>query len=138
MINLFNLGHSWDVKDEAQKIEIEVFFRGMGGQQDCVLALAKLAKAEMLPFQFVMVAGIDFDDDPKLKLMGEASLGLTYYSMKPVENLKSIKAILYDLNEDTDYPKNDWINDYDQYGKIQIRSRVNNKKWSNWETNKNY
>jgi hypothetical protein len=132
MANLFNLGHTWGVKPEAQKIELEVFFRGMGGTQDCVLALAKLAKAGALPVQFVMVDGIEFADEPKLKLYGEASLGLTYYSMDTDKDLRTIKAILYDLNIDPDYAKDSWINDYDQYGKIQIRSRIDGKDWTSW------
>jgi hypothetical protein len=132
MAKLFDLGHTWSIRKEAHKVELEIFFRGMGGTQDCVLALAKLAKAEMLPVQFVMVDGFEFADEPILKLCGEASLGLTYYSMNTTEDLAAIKAVLYDFQTDPDYSASSWINDYGQYGKIQIRSRVGSAKWSKW------
>lgn len=132
MTNLFDLGHTWSVRKEAQKIEIEVFFRGMGGTQDCVLALAKLAKAKLLPFQSVIVDGIRFADEPKLSIFGEASLGLTYYSMDTDKDLSAIKAVLYDFSQDPDSSSKSWINDYDQYSKIQIRSKVDGKSWSKW------
>jgi hypothetical protein len=132
MANLFDLGHVWNVRKQAQKFEVEVFFRGMGGKQDCVLALAKLAKAKLLPVQFVMVDGIEFDDESTITLFGEASLGLTYYSMDPAKDLQSIKAVLYDFETDTDYAENSWVNDYDQYGKIQIRSRFESENWTDW------
>ena len=132
MAKLFDLGHTWSIRKEAQRLELEVFFRGMGGTQDCVLALAKLAKAEMLPVQFVMVDGIEFADEPTLKLYGEASLGLTYYSMNPAQDLSAIKAVLYDFGPDLDHARDSWINDYDQYSKIQIRSRIDSQAWSAW------
>jgi len=133
MAKLFNIGNVWgSLRPEAQKLEVEVFFRGMGGTQDCVLALAKLAKAGALPAQAVIVDGIEFAGEPGLKRYGEASLGLTFFSMDADKDLKVIKDILYDFSEDPDYANNSWINDYDQYGKIQIRSKVDDSAWTNW------
>lgn len=133
MAKLFNIGNVWgSLRPGAQKLEVEVFFRGLGGKQDCVLALAKLAKEHALPAQAVMVDGIEFEGEPGLKRYGEASLGLTYFSMDADKDLKVIKGILYDFNEDPDYSKDSWINDYDQYGKIQIRSKVDDADWSTW------
>ena len=132
MANLFNLGHTWGVKKEAQKIELQIFFRGLGGTQDCALVMAKLAKARMLPVQMVMVDGIQFSDTDSLGLYGEASLGLTYYSMDPAKDLPKIKAVLFNCEQDPDYSKKSWINDYDQYSKIQVRSKVDSEDWSAW------
>ncbi len=132
MANLFNLGHTWSLKKEAQKIELQIFFRGLGGTQDCALVMAKLAKARMLPIQMVMVEGIDFGNNEPLGCYGEASLGLTYYSMEPIKDLSKILAVLFNCKGDTDYSKKSWINDYDQYSKIQVRSKVDSEDWSRW------
>lgn len=132
MANLFNLGHTWSLKKEAQKIELQIFFRGLGGTQDCALVMAKLAKARMLPVQMVMVDGIQLEKNEPLGLYGEASLGLTYYSMDPIKDLSKILVVLFNCKGDTDYSKKSWINDYDQYSKIQVRSKVDSEDWSRW------
>ena len=131
---LFDLGNEWQLTKsvDASKIhqtDVDVFFRGLGGTSDCAQVMAKLAKAELMPQQVVMIDGIDFGDKRGLMLAGEASIGLKFLSSDDCittdELIKQIYDVLFDYT-----PAFDDGNDMDQYGKIQIRHRVDNGSWT--------
>lgn len=134
MINLFNSGNKWHLQEHSKLVRIEVFFRGIGGTQDCVLAMAKLAEEKLLPLEMVMVDG--YQTDELLLTSGEASLGLTYALDTWVNGLNEIVDCLLTTSSKTKAPANCWLKDFNQYEKIQLRYRVADGAWCEWQTAK--
>ena len=73
---MFNLGNKWMLKEEAQKLNVEVFFRGIGGVQDTIMTLVKLKEAGIYIHQYVMVDGIKFRKDMPLMSNYHCSIDL--------------------------------------------------------------
>lgn len=131
--NIFNLGNEWMLKEGAQKLNVEVFFRGIGGVQDTILTLVKLKEAGIYIHQYVMVDGIRFEKDDPYMCSGEATLGITTHFMpEQTDYIDNVYKVLLSMKKNNNIDKNHWLNDYDQYGKIQIRHQVNDGEFSQW------
>jgi hypothetical protein len=131
--SMFDLGNEWSVKPEAQKLEIQVYFRGIGGYQDTILTLVKLRDAGIKAYQYVMFDGEKFGEDEPRCCSGEAGIGITTFFMpENVDFIDNVYKVLMDTKTNPNIGKKHWLNDYDQYGKIQVRHRVNGGDWAKW------
>ena len=128
----FTTNEQWSLKPEAQKLEVQVFFRGLGGNQDTILTLAKLQEAGVYIYHYAMLDGVKFVDMEKRIGDGEATLGFTTFFMPDTDFIKKLYAILFDFNQNKNIDKKHWLNDYDQYMKIQVKHRVDGGDWSEW------
>ena len=132
-MNKYDLGHEWYISPENGKVDtvdISVFFRGLGGSIDCAVALAKLAKAKIMPRQVVMVDGCQFQGEEKISLSGEADMGLRYLVSEKYGTQKLINKV-YAALMDLTYEIDDETCGYmDQYSKIQVNHRINNGDWN--------
>jgi len=137
---LFNTQAKYSVKPEAQRVEVEAFFCGVGGIYDTTVAQLKLLKAGYGPVETTTIAGIQFEAGEPYTLAGEAQIGFVYYFLpENVEkNLKEIYTALLSTGEIDDVNGDDALNDFDQYGKVQLRSRVDGAEWSKWERTELY
>lgn len=132
-MNKYDLGHEWLINEDAGKIDtvdISVFFRGLGGTTDCAVALAKLAKAKIMPKQVVMVDGCELAGLEKILSMGEADMGLRYLVSEKYGTQKLINkvyAALMNLDNEID---DETCGHMDQYSKIQVNHRINNGDWN--------
>ena len=141
-VNL-NPNHEWHTKPEAKRLDVQVFFRGLGGDQDTILTLVKLKKAGYHLFQYNMIDGMSFERDDHFKgkriSSGEATIGFTTYFMPKQKNFVEdlYKTLMDDPASDDVAPK-DFLEDYDQYIKIQVRHKVDNGKWSDWTCHSYY
>jgi hypothetical protein len=133
-MNKYELGHEWEVgrsmNGKVDTVDISVFFRGLGGTTDCAVALAKLAKAKIMPKQVVMVDGVQFQGEEKIISMGEADMGLRYLVSEKYGTQKLINkvyAALMDLTYEID---DETCGHMDQYSKIQMNHRINNGDWN--------
>ena len=124
----------WDLKPECTRLDVEVFFRGLGGHQDTVLALVKLYEAGLPPLQYHAFDGIyGLGDDDTLKLFGEASIGFTFAYMPDQQDyVRQVYETLFNLSTINEITPSHWLNDCDQYSKIQARHRCNTGKWTRW------
>ncbi len=131
-MSLFNSDTKWSVMPEAQKLEIDVFFCGIGGIQDTILTLAKLQEAGFYVYYYAMTDGIKWSKgDSKHICSGEASLGITLYFMpEQTDFIERLYATLFNFEQNKNIDKKHWLNDYDQYGKIQVRHRINGGTWT--------
>ena len=130
---MYDLGNNWMLKEGAQKLEIEVFFRGIGGRQDTILTLAKLYEAGYYIHQYVMVDGDDIIGNGNLMCSGEATIAITTHFMpEQSDYIDNIYKVLTDTNPNPKINANHWLNDFDQYSKIQIRHRVDNGEFTDW------
>lgn len=131
---MFNLGNTWSLKEGAKRLDIEVFFRGMSYAQDGILALAKLQEAGFLIHQCVMFNGGEFEPDHPRVIDGELELGIvTYFMPESKDFIKTVYDTLFDININSKIDSEHWLNDYDQYSKIQVRHRVDGGDWSKWQ-----
>jgi hypothetical protein len=129
---MFDLGNEWNLKPEAQKLDIQVFFRGIGGYQDTILTLVKLCDAKIKAYQYVMFDGESFGGEPRC-CSGEAGVGITTFFMpEQTDFIDNTYKVLMNTKQNTDFVKDHWLNDLDQYGKIQVRHRVNGGDWTEW------
>jgi hypothetical protein len=133
-MKLYDLGHEWEVgrsmNGKVDTIDISVFFRGLGGTTDCAVALAKLAKAKLMPKQVVMVDGFQFEGEEKIISMGEADMGLRYLVSQDYGTQKLINKVydaLMNLDNEID---DETCGHMDQYSKIQMNHRINNGEWN--------
>ena len=137
---MFNLGNKWMLKEEARKLNVEVFFRGIGGVQDTIMTLVKLKEAGIYIHQYVMVDGIKFRKDMPLMCSGEATLSLTlHYMPEQTDFINNIYSVLLNMKKNTSIADKHWLNDHDQYSKIQIRHQINDgefSKWTEWDYKK--
>jgi hypothetical protein len=124
----------WNLKPECTRLDVEVFFRGMGGHQDTVLALVKLYEADLHPLQYHAFDGdTGMSDDDTINLCGEASIGFTFaYMPDQKDYLRQVYETLFSLSTMKQIKPSHWLNDVDQYSKIQARHRCNTGKWSRW------
>jgi len=138
--NMFNLGNEWMLKEGAQKLNVEVFFRGIGGVQDTIMTLAKLREAGIYIHQYVMVDGNQITKDMPLMCSGEATLALTlHYMPGQTDFIDNIYAVLLSMKKNASIANEHWLNDHDQYSKIQIRHQINDgefSKWTDWDYEK--
>lgn len=130
---MFDLGNEWGLKEGAQRLDIQVFFRGIGGVQDTILALVKLREARIKPYQYVMFDGSKFSEDEPRICSGEAGIGITtFYMPEQTDFVDLVYSALMDFSPNAAIDAKSWLNDHDQYCKIQIRHRINGGEWSNW------
>jgi len=131
---MFNLGNTWSIKEGAKRLDIQVFFRGMSYAQDGILAQAKLQEAGFLLHQCVMLQGNEFKPGCRA-IEGEVELGIVTYFLPHQQKdfIKKVYDTLFDCNINSQINPKHWLNDYDQYCKIQVRHRVNGGKWSEWQ-----
>jgi hypothetical protein len=130
---MFDLGNEWSVKPQAQKLEIQVFFRGIGGYQDTILTMVKLRDAGIKAYQYVMFDGESFSPKEPRLCSGEAGIGITTFFMpEQTDFIDHVYKVLMDTKTNPDIGKKHWLNDYDQYGKIQVRHRVSGGDWTEW------
>ena len=124
----------WNLKPEAIRLDVEVFFRGLGGHQDTVLALVKLYEADLHPLQYHAFDGITgMSEDGTIQLYGEASIGFTFaYMPEQKDYVRRVYETLFSLNSIKQIRPSHWLNDIDQYSKIQARHRCNTGKWTRW------
>ncbi len=137
MSDLVNTNIEWPVKSGARRLDVEVFFRGLGGCRDTILTLVKLREAGFHIFQYTMLDGIDMGDDtgpgPRM-CSGEADLGITTFFMPDqTDFIQRIYKTLFDMTENKQIDPDHWLNDYDQYSKIQVRHRVDCGEFSEWK-----
>lgn len=133
-MNKYDLGHEWAVgrsmNDKIHTVDINVFFRGLGGSVDCAVALAKLAKARLMPKQVVMVDGIQLQGEKQIISAGEADMGLRYLVSEDYGTQKLINKV-YDALMNLDNEIDDEVCGHmDQYSKIQLTHRINNGEWN--------
>ena len=94
------------------------------------MALAKLAKAKIMPRQVVMVDGCQFEGEEKISLSGEADMGLRYLVSENYGTEKLINKV-YDTLMNLDCEIDDeTCGHMDQYSKIQVNHRINNGDWN--------
>ena len=131
--NIFNLGNEWALKEGAQKLDVQIFFRGIGGVQDTIMTLAKLNEAGVYIHQYAMVDGIRFKKDMPYMCSGEATLGITtHYMPEQTDYIDNIYKVLLSMNHNPSIAEHHWLNDHDQYSKIQIRHQVNDGEFTKW------
>jgi hypothetical protein len=130
---MFDLGNEWSLKPQAQKLEIQVYFRGLGGYQDTILTMVKLRDAGIKAYQYVMFDGEKFEPNEPRYCSGEAGIGVTTFFMpEQTDFIDNVYKVLMDTKTNPDIDKKHWLNDYDQYGKIQVRHRVAGGEWTEW------
>ena len=130
--DMFDLGNTWNLKEQAQRLDIQVFFRGISYAQDTIMVLAKLQEAGFFIHQYVMYNGENWDS--RRSCSGEADLAIvTYYMPEQTDYVNRIYDTLFDFTDNACINEDHWLNDYDQYCKIQVRHRVDGGKWSEWQ-----
>lgn len=130
---MFDLGNEWNLKPGVKRLDTQVFFRGMGGDMDTILVLVKLASAGIKCHQYVMFDGEKFDDDDKRLCSGEAGIGITtHFLPEDTTYVDKIYQVLTDFVTDPLIDNTHWLNQLDQYSKIQIRHRIDGGEWSKW------
>jgi hypothetical protein len=133
-MNKYNLGHEWEVgrsmNGKVDTVDISVFFRGLGGPTDCAVAIAKLAKARLMPKQVVMVEGCQFVGEEKITPSGEGDMGLRYLVNEKYGSQKLINEVYEALMDLTYEIDDETCGHMDQYSKIQMNHRINNGDWN--------
>ena len=129
----FNLGQTFNLRPEAKKLELQVYFRGLGGYQDTIMTLVKLREANIKVYQYVMIDGENEGIGLPRSCSGESTIGITTFFMPDnTDFISEIYDALFDMNDIKQIHTDHWLNDFDQYIKIQVRHRVEGGQWSDW------
>ncbi len=109
----------------ANQPKVDVFFRGMGGMNDCATLLRHVSKHYYHPQQVVMYQGIELPGNDGLLCAGESTIGLLW--MVPKEKIDQSVEELYDC-----LANHDDISDvdFDQYSKMQVNHQIGDGEWS--------
>ena len=120
-----NTNKTFALRNGAVKIEVSIFFRGMSYSQDAVLALHKLQMAKVPVYQAAFVNGDTMGG--VTRQTGEVSLDVITYAMPDGVDamVEKIYATLRDTESDSTVAKDSYLNDFDQYRKIQVSHRIN-------------
>ena len=127
-----NTNKTFALRNGAVKIEVSAFFRGMSYTQDAILALHKLQMAKVPMYQAAFVNGDTMDG--VTRQTGEVSLDIITYAMPNGVDamVEKIYATLLDTTTDSSVAGDSYLNDFDQYRKIQIAHRINDGERTEW------
>ena len=127
-----NTNKTFALRNGAVKIEVSAFFRGQSYTQDAILALHKLQTAKIPVYQAAFVNGDTMDGITRQT--GEVSLDVVTYAMPEGVDamVEKIYATLLDTTTDSSVAGDSYLNDFDQYRKIQIAHRINDGELSNF------
>ena len=122
-----NTNKTFALREGAVKIEVSIFFRGMSYSQDAILALHKLQTAKVPVYQAAFVNGDDSFGDGVTRQSGEVSLDVITYALPDGVDamVDKIYATLLDTTSDSTVADDSYLNDFDQYSKIQVSHKIN-------------
>lgn len=124
-MELFNYGNKWTGDPGSVELKVDVFFRGMGGMNDCATLLRHVSKHYFHPQQAVMYQGIELPGHDGFQCAGETTIGLlwTVPKDKVDQSVKELYECLSNRDDISDV-------DFDQYSKMQVNHQIDNGEWS--------
>ena len=128
-MSLTDIGMTYE-NFHPNRIDVSVFFCGISYMQDGALALAMLVEAKLSPIQVVIVnaeSSYDGKVDTYSGQGGECDCGFLYFRSNEdtAQTVEDIKTAL--ISARLPVPSNHWLNDRDQYSKIQFTIKVNDE-----------